>query len=1159
MWEFVQSLLAPEPYMPHGSCYLWQTPLVALHATSDALIATAYFAITGLLVYFAWQRRDLPFLRVFVLFSCFIAFCGFGHLLDVWTLWHPTYWLSGGERALTALISCYTAAELVVLLPRFLSLKTPEQLEAVNRELEREVSERRRTEETLQNIIEGTAAVTGREFFPALARHLAKGLAVDYVLIAETAGDASEWLRPLAFWAHDGIADAAEFALVGTPCERVVQDGQLSCYSANVQEQFPDAPNLASLQVNSYLGVPLYDQDRQVIGTLCILHTEPLDEREHAQAIVQVFAARAAAELQRQRTAAALAAANEGLEARVSERTAELLAANATLAQEVETRTAVERALKSNQVFLDRLLNAVSDPIFVKDRQHRWTTINQAFCRLLSQPRDTLLHKSDADFFSPQETALFWERDERVFASQGEDEHEEQLTDGRGQILTVLTKKVAFTDANGDPALVGIIRDITERKRLEEDLRQTAEREHALLQAVQRMRETLDLETIFSATTRELHEVLHCDRVAIYRFKPDWSGEFVAESVSAGWRSLLQAQRDSPQITANVSACSLRDVAAVLPDTHLRDTAGGPFNPSMTYRVCTDIYASDFTPCYLDVMERYQARAYTIAAIYCNQKLWGLLAAYQNSGPRDWQPSEVRMTMQIGTQLGIAVQQSELFTRTQQQAVELQAAKELADAANRSKSEFLANMSHELRTPLNAILGFAQLLERDATLSTVQRQYLGIINRSGEHLLALINDILEMSKIEAGRISLTRQSFDLYKLLDNLTEMLRLKADNKGLRLSCNRESDLPRQIVTDKGKLRQVLINLLGNAIKFTEAGEVLLTVQRQQATTSGDARLQFAIADTGPGIAPEEMGQLFAAFKQTSTGARAKEGTGLGLSISQKFAQLLGGEINVDSTVGAGSTFYFSIDVDLAAEAPPASERPAETTKIVRLAPGQPDYRLLIVEDREANRLVLARLLSNLGFSVREAANGQEALAIWEEWQPHLIWMDMRMPVMDGYEATREIRKQEESQADDRTPTRILALTASVFEEDRQAVLAAGCDDFVRKPFREAEILNKISDYLGVEYERSTPAAEPVLASNESAFEQADAREASEAIATMPADWNQQLYRAASQGSDAQIFQLIEQIPDEQSLLSFALTDLAINFRFDRIMELVQNNGDV
>jgi len=762
-----------------------------------------------------------------------------------------------------------------------------------------------------------------------------------------------------------------------------------------------------------------------------------------------------------------------------------------------------------------------------------------------------LLGKTDADFFPAAEVEVFWERDNCVFASQSEDEHEEALTDGRGQQRTVLTKKVAFANERGEPVLVGIIRDISERKRLEENLRQTAERERTLSQAVRRMRETLELETIFSATTRELLQVLDCDRVAIYRFQPDWSGEFVAEAMQPGWRSLLQAQRDYREITDNISACSLRDLAVVLPDTYLRDTEGGSFATGAPYCVRADLQASGFSPCYLATMERYQARAYVIGAIYCNQQLWGLLAAYQNRGPRDWQAADVQMTVQISTQLGIAVQQAELLAQTRQQAIALQAAKEAADAANRAKSEFLANMSHELRTPLNAILGFAQLLERDATLATVQRQYLGIINRSGEHLLALINDILETAKIEAGRMTLNRQSFDLYRLLDSVVDMLRLKADSKGLRLTCDRAADLPRYVIADEGKLRQVLINLLGNAIKFTQTGKVTLTARRQpEPPRCCDARLHFAIADTGPGIAPEEMGKLFAAFSQTATGLQANEGTGLGLSISQKFVQLMDGEIGVQSEVGVGSTFSFTVAVDLAVAEAEARE---SARTVMGVAPHQPAYRLLVVEDREANRLVLSRLLSEIGFEVREAANGQEAIAIWEAWQPHLIWMDMRMPVMNGYEATRTIR-QREAQAE-RQPTRILALTASVFEEDCQAILAAGCDDFVRKPFREEDILRKIRDHLDVTYDYAAPEVKSVAGVAEPGSRAKEADDSTlQSLAAMPTDWLEGVHRAASQGNDTRIFQLLEQIPDDLSLLSFTLTDLAINFRFDQIVELIQ-----
>jgi two-component system sensor histidine kinase/response regulator len=583
---------------------------------------------------------------------------------------------------------------------------------------------------------------------------------------------------------------------------------------------------------------------------------------------------------------------------------------------------------------------------------------------------------------------------------------------------------------------------------------------------------------------------------------------------------------------------------------------GNSYTNAASFICVSDIYQAGFSDYYINLLEQFQAKAYVTVPIFCGNKLWGLLASYQNETPREWKTREISIVVQIGDQLGVAIQQVQLLSQTKSQSAALQQAVIAADAANRAKSEFLANMSHELRTPLNAILGFSQLMSQDNTISKEHQNSLTIINRAGEHLLNLINDILEMSKIEAGRTSLNITDFDLHSLLDNLQEMLRFRASNKGLQLTFQTAADIPRYIKSDASKLRQVLINLLGNAIKFTQKGSVKLSVKveretRRQGdeieiTTHSPLRLIFEVTDTGIGISPEETELLFEAFKQTDAGRKSQQGTGLGLAISRKYVQLMEGDITVESTPEVGSKFTFDIQVSVASSK--ATEINQTSPQIIGLAASQTQYRILVVDDRPESRLLIIKMLSQLGFIVKEAANGVQAIAQWEEWQPHLILMDMRMPIMDGYQATRIIKAKQLQAISNNSianKTVVIALTANVFEEQRSEIIEAGCDDLINKPFPTETLLKKLNQYLGVNY----------------LYQQANAESTDiytphnlrNLLSQMPSKWVEQVRQAAAQCSDNLIFQLLEQISSQNTELTAVLKCFAENFQFDKILEAI------
>ena len=403
----------------------------------------------------------------------------------------------------------------------------------------------------------------------------------------------------------------------------------------------------------------------------------------------------------------------------------------------------------------------------------------------------------------------------------------------------------------------------------------------------------------------------------------------------------------------------------------------------------------------------------------------------------------------------------ELEQRVAERTADLTRAKDAAEVANIAKTRFLATMSHELRTPLNVILGFSQLLQLDPALDGTHRDQIDYINRSGEHLLGLIDDVLAISKIEAGGAKLKEAPFALAELVRGVDKMVRARAHARGLVLAIELAPDLPAAVTGDAAKLRQILLNLLTNAIKFTDKGTVSLSVRAlARADDPTGIDLMCEVRDTGAGLSAAELARLFTAFAQPGPGELRPGGSGLGLFICKQYAELMGGWIGATSEPGQGTTFRFNVPVRATTAPGSAAAEPA--TRIPRLAEGAAKPLVLVAEDQADNRELLSTLLERAGFRVIEAKDGEEAVALWESARPALVWMDMQMPGMSGGDATRAIRSRPGGQ-----DAVIVAITASAFDEDREAILAAGCNDFIRKPFHARSITDALVRHLAVELE--------------------------------------------------------------------------------------------
>ncbi len=1056
--------------MPHGSCYLWQTPLVGLHLVANLLTAIAYFSIPIMLVYFVRKRQDMPFSRVFILFSFFITACGIGHFLDMLTLWFPIYWIDGIESSFTALISCYTAIELYTLLPKFLALKSPEELAAINQKLQLEVQERKRAESILSRILAGTAAVTGRDFFSALAENLAIALDVCYVAISEILDNSAHSAQTLATWTNPKFPSIPATAI---------------------------ASPAAGANTNQALQFPIQDRNSRTIGTLHVQHYQPTIDQELATKLTSIFASRAAAEIERKRALdelawanSQLATINNQLEEKVAERTQALKTVNETL--------------RSSEARYRSLVLNIPGAVYrcLPDAQWTMQFLSNGIEPITGYPATDFLHhqiRAFGDIIHPEDYPRVFASLEMLTPDNPTYTDEYRLVRVDQNICWVFEQGRGIFDETGHLIrLEGVMIEVTDRKLASQALDRERQQLRQLIQ---------NMPVAMAMLDKKLCYVAH----------------------SHQW--LVDYQLGEETLVGR----SHREV-------------------------------------FVNLQEDYQQHLQTALSgqvITCEEDCY-----VRHDGKKQYLKWTVQPWYHRENQVGGVV----IVTQNINDLVE---GREAALAASRLKSSFLANMSHEIRTPMNGILGIAELLQT-TQLNGQQQDFVKTLSQSANHLLYVINDILDFSKLEAGEMRLESVPLQIIDCVESVAELLAIQAQTKQVELITNIDPQLGGTVTGDSMRLRQVLTNLVGNAIKFTHRGSVVIRAL-PVAKDKTSVLVKFEVIDTGIGIDKADQAKLFRSFSQVDPSTtREYGGTGLGLAIAKHLVSLMAGDIGLESSPGQGSTFWFTARFQRLEAPPPLPQlapyrvllidsqplsleairrqlshygvsviaygdfmggilaleqqdsfdlvllalpifgnqagietvldkvktllprenlvlllsavdyprlknwmqpqglryllRPLQQEALLRClqaetSPDQtmadiadeagldltlaeilgdqggrsPDIQILVVEDTPINQTVILNQLEIIGFNTIDCvSNGREALVQLQQRTYDLILMDCLMPELDGYTTTEMIRQREQED----THQLIIAMTANAMKGDREKCLAAGMDGYIAKP---------------------------------------------------------------------------------------------------------------